>query len=208
MNEINLLFGIPIFKSKILENEYNKQEIISNIEKNYSIDPHRNVWRANSNLHHMYADYDNLNFIQIDFSQLTDLYNKKLIDFFDNFIEGQYEFTWNLVNYTCMKKNQFMDRHDHLDCDFTGIHYIKFNKKHEPTLYHNPAIWNDFMPAIPFFELKKRTQNNNSFLHRAWYISVEEDDFVVSPGVLSHSVLKSEIDDLRVTLVINIRIKR
>lgn len=209
MSGINLLFGVPVFKSKISENEYNKQEILTNIEKNYNINPHRNVWSKDSNLHHVYEDWDNPNFVRINFSQLTNLYNKKIIDFFDDFMAERYEFNWNLVNYTCMKKNQFMNKHTHLDSDFTGIHYIKFNKEHAPTLYHNPANWSDFIRVIPFFDLQKTAQNNdnNSFLYEAWHIPIEEDDFVISPGILSHSVPKLEIDDLRVTIVINIKIK-
>ena len=215
MSDLNMLFGIPFYKTKIDESQYNKKEILDNIEKNYNLDPHRNNWQVNtlytdSDLHHMYNDKNNNNFIQVDVSQLTNLYNEKIIDFFDNFMQEKYEFTWNLVNYTCMKKNQFMNKHSHPNYDFVGIHYIKFNEQHSPTVYYNPAIWIDYKDFLPFFTLVNKTHNQliNSYLHKAIESSVMENDFVITPGMLSHSVPKSQIDDLRVTIVIHINIKR
>ena len=51
MQKINL-FSNDIWKTKISPDTYDKQKLIENIEYNYYLDPHRNLWDKESDIHH------------------------------------------------------------------------------------------------------------------------------------------------------------
>jgi hypothetical protein len=214
MIKIDNLFGLPIFRTKIDPNLYDKKEIIESISKNYEKDSKRNRWDKNSNLHQNYGDYKNPNFIEVNFKSLFPIYHDVVYSFLDEIkFKSQIELTCkiDLVNYTCTKSEQFMLEHNHLPYVFSAIHYIKFNNnEHSSTKFHSPTKYGEFTKQLfPETFLKKIdfTYFSNSWLYHDWKIDTEEDDFIMFPAILAHSIPTQISDELRITSVMNIFIE-
>jgi hypothetical protein len=212
LNSVQYLFGAPFYKTKIDSNLYDKLEVIDTIKHNYSIDPNRNKWSSLIDIHQLNGDYNNPTFK--DFSKsakesLSNLYNNSLRIFFDSFLEESAQFKFHMINYTCMLNNQYMIEHEHA-CDFSAVHYIKFNKNvHLPTFYINPMTWGFYSDRIFTPNWQTLTSDNskvkNSYMHKFFNLDVEEDDFVVTPGPLRHFVPASSSNELRMTIILNIK---
>ena len=79
---IDYLFGYPIGKYKINPHSYDKKNLIKNIYTNYHINPYRNKWTnpnvKRTNLHMMYNDDENKEFIKINFKDIFPYMTKQL----------------------------------------------------------------------------------------------------------------------------------
>lgn len=119
-------------------------------------------------------------------------------------------YCYEIVNYTCMKSSQYMRPHVHPDCDFSMIHYLKFDKNnHNPTIFYNPSSLSKFYGTLfpNLHEKLDSSYSQNSFLSESFYFNVEEDDICIVPGFLSHSVpTHNEAKESRITIVTNITI--
>ena len=138
----SLLFGIPIFKTKINPNSFNKKEIIKSITENYNVDSVRNEFDGISNIHMEYGDRENKRFEKVDYSKVNDIYNGIFKDFFSTHFKSKINFEYEFFNcnYTASMGNQFMAPHNHLPySDFSCVHYVKLNKKDKPTTFINPS---------------------------------------------------------------------
>jgi hypothetical protein len=210
-----LLFGIPLYKTKIDSNSFDKKFIIKTIKSNYKIDPNRNTWATNSSLHHTYEDWENKKFQKIDLSSLMPIYTKTLENWTKENFCKPVSFNFSVENVTCMSKNQFMGSHRHVnrynDVNFTAIHYLKFNPDSSSTLYENPADYSNFLDSLLEVDnlrcLYEKYDIESSWLFKNWYLNLSEDDFVIAPAILEHSVLKNNSDKLRITIVLNITIQ-
>ncbi len=215
MIEKNQLFGIPFYRAKVNPSSFDKMEIIDKITRNYNIDPTRNAWDGvallRSNLHHAYSDWDNDKFEKVDFTSLSSVYEGHIRNFLDTFeFKSPYRYQFSIVNYTCYGKDQFMLEHEHLHCDFSAVHYLKFNPQvHKPTVYTNPLYFSNFTTLALSEKLYKDTNINlyNSWLTHNFHLGVMEDDFIITPGVLRHQVPMSSSDELRIALVVNIKLE-
>ena len=205
------MFGVPYYCSTIDPTAYNKSEILADITENYNKNSFRNRWDTQSNLHHSYNDKDNINFKAIDYQQLLPLYTQQITNFLNEYSESKISFRYDIENYTCMTKGQFMREHDHPSSDFTAVHYIKYNPDvHKPTTYVNPAHWALYNDRIVSPKMNK-ISNSNFFKH-SWYwstvnLNVVEDNFVITPSPLKHRVELQNSDELRVVIVLNIHIE-
>lgn len=216
MNEnasnIKQLFGFPYYIGKISQTDYEKEKIIKDIEKNYHIDKNRNKWDNHSNLHHLHDDYRNDNFTKIDFSSLKPIYEKHIYNFLNSIpSQKKFHYHWNIINYTCFGKGQFMAKHSHLPASFSAVHYVKLNSKsHKGTCYYNPVSWNCVLGQLKPLNILKDAFSTkdviNSWLHSTWEIGVQEDDFVITPGILEHGVITSTSDEIRMAIVLNIEL--
>ena len=213
MSKLLSLFSIPYYKINIDKKLYNKSDIIKTIHYNYKINPNRNNWDSNSNLHHDNNDQDNKSFIKIDYSQLYPLYQKKIFDFLNKIINDKHKINFNfyVVNYTCMNTGQYMIQHDHIESDFTAVHYLSFNKKeHKSTAYKNTHIFSNYL-KLKNSSLNKKLNTNkilNSWVCDEYSIDVQEDDFVIVPGCIPHNVPPfKNSKDLRITIVLNINLE-
>jgi len=210
---MNQLFGTPYYKSKINSILYNKYEIINAIENNYRLDSSRNSWDGHdvysSNVHQSVNDFDNTKFDSINFEKLLPLYNEKINEFFSQLkLKKSISYKYQIVNYTCMKSTQFLKEHTH-DCEFAAVHYIKFNPvKHLPTFYVNDSGYCNYLAQVipKLTSVLDPTNIENSWASKYFYMTVEEDDFVIVPGVVPHFVPPSHSDELRITIVVNIKI--
>lgn len=206
---LHSMFATPYYKTKIESKKYNKSKIIKQITQNYKIDPNRNVWLGDSKLHHAYNDENNPKFKQISYDSLLPLYNEKILEFLTLYFDVPVEYRFYIVNYTCVTSGNYMGMHNHPGTCFSGIHYLKFNKdKHPPTEYHNPTDWAFYVET--FFPEPMRAAHTNPIKHnwikQSYKLDVEEDDFVITPAVLRHSVPHSNSDELRMAIIFHIDI--
>ena len=72
------LFSCPIYKIRIVPNLYDKEKIINDIKYNKSLKNTRNdthqIIGDNSDIHHSYQDFNNVNFRPINYEKLTVVY--------------------------------------------------------------------------------------------------------------------------------------
>ena len=208
---MNYLFGFPVGIYKINYNDYDKQKIVSDIIHNYKIDTNRNKWDSDSNLHHENGDTDNDKFRKINYSSLLPLYDEKVKEYLSNFkFREDYRYRFNIVNYTCTSKGQFMKKHIHPG-QFSAAHHIKFNKEeHKGTTFHNRHPYIDYMELFKkdkkFNSIKDISDISHSWSMKDWTFHVDEDDICFSPASLMHSVSQVKSDDLRITIIINVDI--
>lgn len=213
---IDYMFGIPAYKSVISAEEYNKEEIVQTIEKNFYKDRGRNNWDSedhiyHSDMHHAFADFDNENFEVPDFSQLMNIYERETANFLGSLSWNKRPaFEIQLINYTCTDRGQFMREHNHAS-DFSAVHYIKFNpESHSGTQYvnigkHSPYIKSFIPPSLN--DLLDSGDITNSWQQKYWSFSLQEDDLVITPGLTDHFIAPHDSDgDLRMTIVFNINV--
>jgi len=207
-----LLFGLPVFQTKISKSLYDKKKIISTIEENFNTQNYRNHWDTQSVMHHSYNDWSNPKYKRVDFSSLVPLYKKVIQKGIDQIsFNRPIQYTFEIVNYTCLSKTNYMTAHDHPGCDFSAVHYIQFDKEnHTPTLFESTLAHANYMTALRPELLKTLTSdhNLNSWAFKDWKLECEEDDFCFFPGVTRHSIesQKSKKKN-RITIVVNIDIK-
>lgn len=206
------LFAFPIFVDKVDPKCYDKDKIVSAIVKNYNKDPERNTWDKESNLHHAYRDWHNNKFDVVDFSTLVAVYEKKISEFLGliNF-NGGFSYSFDIVNYNCLKENQYMAPHKHLESFFSGIHYLKFDtNKHQSVRFFNPndyaKYWGSLSKLHKYPSLCD-ADAANSWGFETWQTTMQEDEIVFFPGILSHDVPVQKSDEARIAVVININSK-
>ena len=206
------LFGFPVVKQTINDNLYDKNKIIEDILHNYNLNPNRNEWDNISNIHHSLYDNENKEFIEINYSKLIPIYQEKIINFLNQiYLKGPVNFSFTISNYTCIKDNHYMREHIHPHCDFTGVHYLKFNKKeHYPTSFTNTHNHAKFSTNL-FTSLAEKldmTKTANSWFSEIFSINTEENDFVITPSIVEHSIpFHAKCETHRITIALNISIE-
>ena len=109
-----------------------------------------------------------------------------------------------------MTKESQMSNHIHTDCDFSTVHYLKYNNDSlDCTLFHNSNDYAKFLVSLSP-SLSKVCDNKsiqNSWIYQTFKIPTQEDDFIIFPAILEHSVPRIESDGERVTVVTNINVK-
>ena len=210
-NEINYVYGLPSYITKINPKLYEKNKILSQIEENYKVSKVRNNWSLESfiktDIHHSNNDEKNPRFKEINYYSLPKQYEKIIVDFFNKLsLSGDLHFTYKIANYTCVRHNSVMTPHIHDDCAFSLIHYMSFdNNQHIPTIFKSPYYFSHLLPqkkklrAI-FSSLKAE----NSWLWNEWTFDTEEDDVVIVPAILEHSVRNLDSKKSRITIAVNI----
>tara|TARA_B110000285_G_C14858753_1_gene483500 strand:+ start:65 stop:712 length:648 start_codon:yes stop_codon:yes gene_type:complete len=208
----SLLFGIPIFKTKINPNSFNKEEIIKSITENYNVNSVRNEFDGISNIHMEYGDRENKRFEKVDYSKVNDVYNDIFKDFFSTHFKSKINFEYEFFNcnYTASIGNQFMAPHNHLPySDFSCVHYVKLNKKDKPTTFINPSNYKDYFRYLKpnMVNIADLNNINNTYMCDEYMFEVDEDDFIIFPSVIKHKVSNLKSNDIRVTLVTDIILK-
>lgn len=212
---IDQIFGIPLYKSSIDSNSYDKKSILITILNNFEKSNERNNWDnesyIKSKIHHSLCDEKNQNFEKPDFSSLRSVYESEIKKYLRMMNYQNLAFKFEIVNYTVMTKDSQMSNHIHTDCDFTTVHYLKFdNESFDSTLFHNSNDYAKYLIPSLSPSLSKVCDNKsiqNSWMYQTFKISTQEDDFLIFPAVLEHSVPRIENDGKRITVVANINVK-
>ena len=209
-NEIDYVYGLPAYITKINPELYEKNKILSQIEKNYKISKVRNKWSLKSfiktDIHQSLEDENNPRFKKINYYSLPQQYKKVITDFCDKLsLSGPIKFSYHIANYTCVKHNSVMTPHIHTDCTFSLIHYMSFDKKqHLPTVFRNPYIFGQLLPYQKQLQTMFSNKKENSWLYKEWTIDTEEDDVIIVPAILEHYVRNLDSKKSRITIAVNI----
>ena len=212
---IDQIFGIPLYKSNIDPNSYDKESILNTILSNYEKSNDRNNWDnesyIKSKIHHSLCDEQNQNFEKPDFSSLRSVYESEIKKCLKMMNYQNLVFKFEIVNYTVMTKDSQMSNHIHTDCDFTTVHYLRFdNESLDSTLFHNSNDYAKYLISTLSPSLSKVSDNKsiqNSWMYQTFKIPTQENDFLIFPAVLEHSVPRIENDSERITVVSNINVK-
>lgn len=209
---LNSLFNFHYYKTKINPQDYNKEELISSMLDNYSIDSSRNEWNSICDMHHEYNDRGNEKFKNIDYSQLIPLYYSAVNDFISEikFVDEVY-WQFEIQNYTVTSKGQSMVPHHHIPLVFAAVHYLKFDpNEHNSTVFHNPSSYGlllDFHYSDKR-DLFDKNNENNLWMWNDVMVDVEEDDLIIFPAIVNHSIGSSNSEKERVTIALGIDIEK
>jgi hypothetical protein len=211
LNEINYVYGLPAYITKINPKLYEKQKILSQIEKNYKVSKVRDKWSLDSfiktDIHHSLEDEKNPKFKKINYYSLSKCYEETITNFFNKLsLPRGLKFTYNIANYTCVRHNSVMAPHIHGSA-FSLIHYISFDKnQHIPTIFKSPYYFNLLLPQQKKLQHIFSNQEENSWLYKQWVIPAEEDSVVIVPSILEHCVRNLDSKKSRITIAVNIDI--
>jgi hypothetical protein len=209
-NEINHVYGLPTYITKMNPKLYEKNKILSQIEKNYQVSKVRNKWSSDSyvktDIHHSLKDENNPKFKKINYYSLPQQYEKIITNFFNKLSLSQpTRFTYNIINYTCARHNSVMASHVHKGCAFSLVHYISFDKnQHIPTIYKSPYYFSQLLPQQEKLWHLFTNKEENSWIYQEWSIDAEEDDVVIVPAILEHGVRNIGSKKSRITIAVNI----
>ena len=212
------IFAPTVWKCKVPAESYNKSELLNCIESNYDLDSTRNQWGdGHNNWHHYYGDWSNEKFKQLNLDELKVQYQKIVENFISNLeLNSNVDYSWKIVNVSANKTFQKMDAHDHLDIDFdTGIytnyaavHYLNFKKEHTGTNFYNPLTIALHAKTLDHTDFYVDNLNNSEYFYQL-SLHTEEDDVIIFPSYMKHSVgVIKETENLRVTIAFNIGIKK
>ena len=211
-DDFHLLWGLPILKTKINSNLYNKKDILEVIENNYKKRTIRQNWSTsyfNTNIHHSLSDDNNKDFDKPNYFYLKKVYFDIIKKYLNNmsFVKN-FNFNYEIVNYTASRHESIMEPHLHIDCEFSMIHYLQFDKdKNCSTVFINPYTFNDFWPnKLKLSNKISGKITDQSWVHDEWKYEIEEDDCIVFPAILKHFVRNQNTKKTRVTIASNINV--
>lgn len=184
-----VLFGSCVWHSKVDPNLYDKQNIVDVINTNYAKQPHRNKW-SETPMHQSYKDPDNEDMIEPDLQSLIPVYTDKIKEFLIDTKVGECEFEFELMNYTVINQDQYMQVHAHVgDADFACVHYVSYDPE-----AHYPLVFFNEYPGYKWLkeDIVSKKILPNSFEHsiyfEKWAVPIQEDDIFIFPAHLHHGV--------------------
>jgi uncharacterized protein (TIGR02466 family) len=212
---IKYLFGLPTYRTSLLNERYNKEDLIKVVLKNYDKDKNRNNWDKNSlecsKIHHFLNDESNLFFDTPNFNPLLPIYKKHITNFLNNLkLKKNFNFNFKIVNYSCMTEGQHMKSHIHTDCDFSAIHYLKFDESfNDSTLFYNSNSYSKYLNVLRpgILNYFNNEDEKNSWIFYNYKFNTKEDDLIIFPSVLDHGVPVVESKKHRITISINISLE-
>lgn len=119
-----------------------------------------------------------------------DEYGEIFDKLFDREWKGNFQF-WHSV----YKNGESQEVHNHLPAMWSGIHFLKFDKKE-----HKPPI---------FFDPSRLAKSFNVVYHQGedkFIPDVEEGDLIIFPSYLEHCVPAGYYDTHRITVAVNLKI--
>jgi hypothetical protein len=193
---------------------WDKDQFINDVSSNYKVNPGRNCWNDNSDLHHYFNDWENLEYKKINFDNLIKVYQNAIDSFINSIPKNQTDmkWQWNIVNVTVYKNHQHMQIHDHFlgNTIFSAVHYVSVPQTHSKINFINPLLVSQYAhPLLENFTKFLDSKNiSNSGFFSDWDFNVKEDTMIIFPSYLKHRVksspLESDSDELRIGVVINI----
>ena len=215
MFQTDILFGIPIYKTKIDPSLYDKENIVSTIKKNYNIGPRNRHSIEYTNMHMSYDDNKNNKFEKMDYTKLKKVYD----NVFNNFIKdlkldykGTIKCNYDILNYTASNKNDYMGEHNHIaDDDFACVHYLQIDKSHVGTTFKNTHSFSHYFEYLlpNIYKLSNKKEKINSYIYPRYTLGVEEDDLIIFPSITNHLIKKLDTisDKLRITIATNLKLE-
>lgn len=111
--------------------------------------------------------------------------------------------------YVAYGKNQKADQHDHIDADFSAVHFLKYNPEiHEPIRFIHPqqAKTKYIDKLRPLVCNNLGTCDKQSYYKELYVPEINEGDLIIFPSDMQHLVWGSQTDELRVSIAFNFKI--
>jgi len=162
------------------------------------------------NVHTNYKLKDELT--ELDWWTSVQHYKKYVNQFIKHYFRGL-QLDWRIDDnpwYTAYGKGQKADQHDHMTCDFSAVHFLKFNPEvHEPIRFVHPQqtttkYLSRFKPTIVD---NLGTCDRQSYYKEHYVPVINEGDFIIFPSELQHLVWGNNSDELRVTIAFNFSLR-
>ena len=206
MKKVNILspffYHFQMEEHSIIKNAY-MDDIIDNYNK---LPYNSHDW----NVHTNYKLKNNLK--KLDWWTSVQHYKKYVNQFIEHYFRGS-QLDWRIDDepwYTAYGKNQKADQHDHMTCDFSAVHFLKFNPEvHEPIRFVHPQqtktkYLSRFKPLIVD---NLGTCDRQSYYKEHYVPVINEGDFIIFPSELQHLVWGNNSDELRVTIAFNFSLR-
>ena len=206
MEKVNI-FSPFFYHFQMEEHSIIKDAYLDTIIDNYNKLPYNSHdW----NVHTNYKLKDELQ--PLDWWTSVQHYKKYVNQFIEHYFRGL-QLDWRIDDepwYTAYGKGQKADQHDHMTCDFSAVHFLKFNPKvHEPIRFVHPQqtktkYLSRFKPLIVD---NLGTCDRQSYYKEHYVPVINEGDFIIFPSELQHLVWGNESDELRVTIAFNFSLR-
>ena len=211
---IEPLFSCPIYRINVDTSSYDKEEILSDIIHNYNLNSYRNnpLTGDECNIHHSHKDFENKEYVSINYNKLQAVYDKIIKQFLTEVypIKRGYGWKCTIINYACIKKGQWLVKHNHLPHDdFAMSHYLRLKEDHTPTRFFNPADFAGYVKNIqPTLFNKLENDPVNSYMYEKWTPEAQEDDMFIFPAALQHDIPLQTSNELRISISSNVEINQ
>ena len=197
------IFPITIYKTRIEDNDFLKEKIVSGVEKALPELDSPEDW-ATDNLKTSFEGEPKGKEVLVgkNHALLKGYYSNALSKIFDK------EITWEIVDdiwYNYYEKGSYQELHEHIadpfeKIHFSCIHYLSYDKD-----VHTPAEFHDPISSIRAHSLTL----DKDFVGDYFVSQVEEGDLIMFPSYLEHRVLPQKVSDIpRITLSFNFRLLR
>ena len=206
MKKVNI-FSPFFYHFQMEEHPMIKDAYLDDIISNYNLAPfNSHDW----NVHTDYKLKDGLK--QLDWWTSIQHYKKYVNQFIEHYFRGL-QLDWRIDDnpwYTAYGKGQKADQHEHMTCDFSAVHFLKFNPEvHEPIRFVHPEqtktkYLSRFKPLIVD---NLGTCDRQSYYKEHYVPVINEGDFIIFPSELQHLVWPNESDELRVTIAFNFSLR-
>ena len=206
MEKVNI-FSPFFYHFQMEEHSIIKDAYLDTIIDNYNKLPYNSHdW----NVHTNYKLKDELQ--PLDWWTSVQYYKKYVNQFIEHYFRGL-QLDWRIDDepwYTAYGKGQKADQHDHMTCDFSAVHFLKFNPEvHEPIRFVHPQqtstkYLSRFKPTIVD---NLGTCDRQSYYKEHYIPVINEGDFIIFPSELQHLVWGNESDELRVTIAFNFSLR-
>ena len=186
------LFSTPVFETEIFLND--KIKLFIEKQKRKIIEPAKNGLVSNDNY---ILNNKKLKIIKKDILNEINFYKNNVLQVKDN-IKCYIKNSWLVFH----NANDFSHNHYHLNSFISGILYIKTPKDCGNIVFHSSKMNHSIFPLIniPF----KKYNEYNSLIFN---FQIKENQLLLFPSSLIHSVEKNLSNDTRICLAFNVLIK-
>ena len=200
---ISNLFALPVWKSS-LKNEDFKPQLLKQIIEDYQNNKDYTVPGWDSIINSSMGRKDT-----VDYSPLI-FYVKREYEKFvgsDHLNLGYHDYDITSFWYNYYIKGSSQEIHHHINGNegisaFSVVYYPKLNEDHPTISFWNPSqsvVYYEYEP-----KMKKIFNKQHSFTQLFHQMDVKEDDIIIFPSSLFHSVPSQRVDEPRVTVSLNI----
>ena len=192
---VTRLFGVPVVKTRIAETEQLKQQFLPQMLRRYEERGYEKPVLWETDRVHTSYEAERQDHVIPFMETMPEPYAKLIREFVHaDRIDLQ---LWHNVYW---KEEEFQERHHHIPCHFSFIHFLSFDKhEHKPPLFYDPAR---MIKAYCRLEALPR-----DFWEERVQVPVEEGDVIVFPSYLEHYVPPGQYTKPRVTVSMNVTLR-
>ena len=197
------IFPVTVYKTRIEDNDFLKEKIVSGVEAALPELDSPEDW-ATDNLKTSFEGEPKGKEVLVGKNNvlLKKYYSDAISEIFDR------EITWEIADdiwYNYYEKGSYQELHEHIadpfqKIHFSCIHYLSYDKE-----VHTPAEFQDPISTIRAHSLTL----DKDFVGDFYIPKVEEGDLIMFPAYLQHRVLPQKVSNVpRITLSFNFRLLR